>query len=353
MTAATGKRMEIGLVLQGGGALGAYEYGGITALLKLMETAKANGRDIVLKVVTGVSIGAVNAACLVGAKDWKDARGRLDALWSDFMIPAPPILVTSTIALSGVPNFYAYLPGLTYVYDTHPLLMTLQQRVCFKALNASDTTLAVTAVDVKSGVLTRFVNKPLGKDTPTVIGPEHVLASGSLPPQFPWTRIGDSAKPNYYWDGGIVDNTPLGDAVEAFAHGENVRRVLVVMNLFPTVAELPLSLADVNDRVTQLRFGNRLHQDSENADRISGLVSTIDKLAKLAEGSPGGLPQELKEPVKAARNLKTVETFEITLAEDTTYSDPNGFRDFSREGIERRCKIGHDLTHDALGSVIQ
>ncbi|MGA7787482.1 MAG: patatin-like phospholipase family protein [Xanthobacteraceae bacterium] len=65
MTGST-QAMEIGLVLQGGGALGAYEYGGITGLFDLIDEAVKEGRDITLKVVTGVSIGAINAACVVG-----------------------------------------------------------------------------------------------------------------------------------------------------------------------------------------------------------------------------------------------------------------------------------------------
>jgi NTE family protein len=183
---------------------------------------------------------------------------------------------------------------------------------------------------------------------PTPITARHVLASGSLPPQFPWTQIGDSAKPHYYWDGGIVDNTPLGDAIDAFTPGSDIERVLVVMNLFPTAARLPPSFADVNDRVTQLRFGSRMHQDSENAERISGLVSTIDELATLAERSPGGIPADLQPAVAAARSLKTVETFEITLSADSAYSDPNGFRDFSHAGMKKRRDVGRTIALSQL-----
>ena len=74
-------RIEVGLVLQGGGALGAYQWGAITALLDLMDEAEKRGDAVVLKAVTGVSIGAVNAACLVGSRDRSDARERLKRLW--------------------------------------------------------------------------------------------------------------------------------------------------------------------------------------------------------------------------------------------------------------------------------
>ena len=72
--------LEIGVVLQGGGALGAYECGALNSLLELMDEFAAQGHEIVLKVVTGVSIGSINAACVVGAKSNADARARLNAL---------------------------------------------------------------------------------------------------------------------------------------------------------------------------------------------------------------------------------------------------------------------------------
>src|SRR5829696_9010691 len=74
MTKQGQKPIEVGLVLQGGGALGAYEWGAVTALLELMDEAETAGREVALKGVTGVSIGAINAACIVGSHGRADAR---------------------------------------------------------------------------------------------------------------------------------------------------------------------------------------------------------------------------------------------------------------------------------------
>ena len=148
--------LEIGLVLQGGGALGAYEYGGITGLLELIDEAVGMGRNVTLKAVTGVSIGAINAACVVGARDRADARKRLKALWDDLTIAALPFVpsaVTDNFPLWYVPHFYTFQPTLTSLYNTHPLLGTLSNHVDFKALNASATTFVITAADVESGKL--------------------------------------------------------------------------------------------------------------------------------------------------------------------------------------------------------
>src|SRR5690349_17312741 len=83
---------EIALVLQGGGALGAYEWGAVTALLELMDKAEARGRHVILKVVTGVSIGAINGACIVGSRNRADARRRLTDLWEDLRLDTPSFL---------------------------------------------------------------------------------------------------------------------------------------------------------------------------------------------------------------------------------------------------------------------
>ena len=221
----------------------------MTALLELMDEAETAGREVVLKGVTGVSIGAINAACIVGSHGRADARRRLKELWEDLRLDTPsflPAQVQRDLAFFGLPGFCAprmdvwALPGWKYLYDTSPLLATLERHVDFEALNASPTSFVVTAVDVVSGVLTRFRNHPHpheGKDRAPPkrecdhvceIGPRHILASGSLAPQFPWVEIGGAS----YWDGGLVDNTPLGDAIDAFSDDTGSQRLLVVMNLY-------------------------------------------------------------------------------------------------------------------------
>ena len=352
-------RMEIGLVLQGGGALGAYEWGAITALFDVMDEAIGGGRDITLRVVTGVSIGAINAACVVGATDRADARNRLSAMWGDFMIQLPylPPSANRDLALYNVPHFYTYrsdflaAPTWTYLYDTHQLLQTLSDHVDFGALNANKTAFVITAVDVESGVLTRFTNQKVGRTEPTTIEPHHVLASCSIPPQFPWTDIsaGDG-QVHHYWDGGIVDNTPLGAAIDAFSSDRGVTRLLVVMNLFPQTASIPRSLIQVNERLDQLRFGNRLRQDSSTADQMNELIETIQGLAAFVALHHEPLPADLQKGVDKANAKKFVKLIEISLngAPDAVSDDPNSFRDFSREGIVKRRDVGRLKALSAL-----
>lgn len=369
-----GSRVEVGLVLQGGGALGAYEWGAVSALLELMDEAAANGRDIRLVCVTGVSIGAINAACVVGAADRTDARRRLDALWADLTLSlpefwpdwrfdlsavgGPTVDVARDLSLFGLPGFYAPRSDLinfanwTSYYDTHPLIGTLERHVDFAALNASETRFVATAVDVTSGVLTRFSNhrappalaKPETISEQTIvgpIGPRHVLASGSLPPQFPWTTI----EGRCYWDGAIVDNTPIGDAVEAFSAGENTDRLLVVMNLYPLRGRLPRNLSDVDDRVHELQFGNRLREDRAIARRINALVETIEELRSLV--APDKVEPWLSARLDEAATYKVLDAItEIDLqapgAAQDAIDDEYGLRDFSPVTVGKRRMRGRD-----------
>jgi NTE family protein len=363
MADASHRVVEVGVVLQGGGALGAYECGGMAALFELMDAAQAAGKSVVLKSVVGVSVGAINAACIVGAADRADGRKRLDALWDDLILTAPgfwPREAQRDLSLFGLPGFYAqrtdYLSFATWTsfYDTTPLKATLERHVDFGALNASETFFLVTAVDINKGELKRFSNRAIGSDAPTKIATEHIMASGSLPPQFPWTKI-DGCN---YWDGGLVDNAPLGDAIDAFSHGDDVCRILVVMDLYPLRARLPRRLADVEDRIHELSFGNRVRQDHENAERINEFVATIGELAALV--APDAMPAALSDRVARARAFKTINIIDVDMQNPNMEGRPRlqdpsddefGLRDFSKDTVSRRRADGYRLVRDRLAPV--
>src|ERR1043166_6536205 len=155
-------RIEVGLVLQGGGALGAYEWGAIEALFARMDELE-HKIPVTLKVVTGVSIGAINGACIVGAQGAGEAGRRtkglkqLASLWNDLKLETPfrgryemPFGLPSVapgrdMSLLGLPGFYAPRSDVwnaarwTSIYDTSPLKATLDDHVCFEAIDASRT----------------------------------------------------------------------------------------------------------------------------------------------------------------------------------------------------------------------
>jgi predicted acylesterase/phospholipase RssA len=311
--------------------------------------------------VSGVSIGAINAACVVGARDRADARARLASLWSALSLEASKYVwdgVGRNLALFGVPGFYEPRPDIwnllhwTSWYDSRPMLQTLREHVDFEALNNSTTAFVVTAVDVATGELIRFRNHD-GKDGPrTFIEPEHVMASGSLPPPLPATKIHGTT----YWDGGIIDNTPLGDVIDAFSGADGRERILIVMNLFRMQRALPTNMLEVNDRLSELRFGNRVRQDSMNAHTMNELLQTIEELAAVVPAE--ALDEQLEARIAGARRFKVLDAItNIDLADPylmaaagfpPVSSDPNAFRDFSAAGITRRRDAGYRIAQSKL-----
>ena len=361
LSATASKPIEVGVVLQGGGALGAYECGALIALLELMDEFAAQGHGIALKVMAAVSIGSINAACVVGAKGHADACARLNALWDDLTLEAPPFWTQAAqrdLAYFGLPGFYSprpdfwTAPSWTYVYDTRPLLATLGRHVDFAALNANPTIFAVTAVEIVTGTMRVFANRPLGHVPATRIEPRHVLASGSLPPGFPWTEIDGMP----YWDGGLVDNAPLGLAIDAFSTDPDADRMLVVMNLYPLRARLPRNLAGVEDRMHELSYGNRIRQDHDSARRINALVETIDELA--AKVAPDDRSDWLNARLDEARRYKVIDCIVNIDMQDPTVTlvpsaqspadDKDGMRDFSPETVRRRRRDGFRFAQDVL-----
>jgi predicted acylesterase/phospholipase RssA len=380
-------RAEIGLVLQGGGALGAYEWGAIDALLTMMQKTIDLGKDIALKVVTGVSIGAINGACIVGAKDWADGRQRLSDLWKDLTLETPiPAWIDHSfrfqgfapardLSLFGLPGFYHprtdywRMPHWNSFYDTAPLEETLRKHISFEHIDGNTTDFVVTAVDVESGRLQRFRNRhssaageskkrrqrpPIQDHVVVRFQPRHLMASGSLAPQFPWIDIGG----RHFWDGGLVDNTPLGDAIDSFSGDDSVFRVVVVMNLYPLSALKPRNIFDVFDRVHELSYGNRLRQDGETAHRINEMVATIELLAKEVDREKIDSNPLLHDCVAKALRYKIAEIVDVDFqinddgTEDQT-DDSHGLRDFTPATIEsRRCR-GSERAIAALKPVFE
>ena len=376
--------VEVGIVLQGGGALGAYEWGAIEALFGLMDRLEKT-TPTSLKVVTGVSIGAVNGACIVGAKNRADGLARLATLWDTLQISTPFDLridlrpfgpdfsSARDISLFGLPGFYVPRMDLwnfwrwTSLYNTKMLEDTLRTCVSFEQINDGRTIFIVTAVDVESGVLRRFRNQnrpPEAEpdrleesDRRVVFEPKHIMASGSLAPQFPWTPIearkrnGDPETRNY-WDGGLVDNTPLGDALEAFSDDEKIYRLLVVLNLYPLKGSLPKNLFEVADRVHELSFGNRLRQDRASAARINKLVRAVEGLRKIADPEILARDKKLQDEIAEAQRYKIAKTVEIDLqrpgAAQAPEDNESGLRDFSPATISFRRNHGRKIAHHEI-----
>ncbi|WP_353228323.1 patatin-like phospholipase family protein [Novosphingobium sp.] len=278
------------LVLQGGGALGAYQGGVFEAL----EAATFDPDWI-----AGISIGAVNAALIAG----NPPERRLAALrtfWdrASSRVPfAAPFqegwgrklfndAAAATVALTGIPGFFTprwttptmALPGsaeAVSLYDTTPLRETLNELVDFDLLNDGPMRFSVGAVNVLSGNFIYFDNRDRR------IGADHVMASGALPPGFPPVMI--DGEP--YWDGGIVSNTPL-----QFVLDERSEQPLLVfqVDLFSARGMMPRSIAEAVQREKDIRYSSRTRLNTDVQTRLADLEETLARLA-------AKLPDSLKD----------------------------------------------------------
>jgi NTE family protein len=273
----------VALVLQGGGALGSYQAGVIEALA---------GARIDLDWVAGISIGAVNAAIVAGNPPERRVE-RLHAFWHRVTsaLPSFPIFPqdqireavhewsAAMVLARGVPGFFhpRLIPptlatpgscGALSFYDSAPLAATLDELVDWDLLNTGPVRLSVGAVELESGNFRYF-------DTVQErIDARHIMASGALPPGLPPIEIDGK----YYWDGGLVSNTPLTHVLD---HQSEATLVFQV-DLFSAAAPRPRTITDVLAREKEIRFSSRTRQVSTERLKLRQEREAIRKvLAKL------------------------------------------------------------------------
>jgi len=261
---------RIALVLQGGGALGAYQGGVYQAL---------HEAGLEPEWVSGVSIGAVNAALIAGnapdrrlaalSEFWDRVTDR--TIWpftpdGDIYRQTRNTVSALTTALFGQPglfnphkvNPWFLAPGAkdaTSFYDNTQMRETLEELVDFKRLNDGDVHFSVGAVNVMTGNFVFFDNRK------EEIRIEHVLASGALPPAFPMVRIGT----DYFWDGGIVSNTPLQHLL---AQDDDINSLVFQVDLFSARGELPRTMSDVLGRQKDIQYSSRTRQVTDSFARL-------------------------------------------------------------------------------------
>ncbi len=288
---------QTALVLQGGGALGAYQAGVYEELHRTRFQPKW---------IAGVSIGAINAALIAGnapearlermAGFWHQVSSHLtglhhavahlpeDALHTltQWQTPRSAFNQFSALwaAVLGVPGFYkprvppAWCnpdgsPAAISIYDTAPLRETLEHYVDFDRINHKEVRLSVGAVNVRTGNSVYFDNH-LHR-----IGPEHVMASGALPPAFAPVEIDGES----YWDGGILSNTPLQYVLDS-RDGQSM--LVLQVDLFPARGSLPRNLAEVAQRQKDILYSSRTRYSTNMVASIANTRQAVrDLLLKL------------------------------------------------------------------------
>jgi NTE family protein len=335
------------LVLQGGGALGAFECGVVKALEE---------RSIYPDIVAGVSIGAFNAAVIAGNPDNPGAA--LEDFWHDLEVVTPEIpdgtmrrIVSSWMSLVfGSPKFFHpkwfnplwgpnQLPlNWTSFYDPSPVRELLAKYTDFSRLRSSPVRLIVSAVNVETAQLEIFDSYV------DDLTPDHILASGSLPPGFPWTTING----RHYWDGGIVSNSPLEDVIERC--GAAGKRVFIV-DLFPGRKELPANIVEVMFRRDEIVYSERIRNDERTRNVMHDFRRLVDDI--LVDVSPEKLMQ-IKQRPRYIQLMGDIAPTIITrvvreMAEDEPLSKDY---DFSALSIEQHKQRGYSATLGALEGLV-
>jgi NTE family protein len=276
---------RIALVLQGGGALGAYQAGVFATL------AEAGYRP---DWVAGVSIGAINAALIAG----NAPEHRIERLHEFWTLVSSGMPFTSAIEgdavrsyinqwssltsiARGVPGFFQpRLPppwlqpsgssGATSFYDTSKLRATLERLIDFDRLNQDDIRLSIGAVNLRSG------NSVYFDSARQTIRPEHIMASSALPPGFPAVEIDGEL----YWDGGVVSNTPLQYVLDDRPW---VSSLVFQVDLFSAEGPLPRDMPEVYERQKEIMYSSRTRL---NTDMMREIKNLRRRLCRLIERLP-------------------------------------------------------------------
>ena len=328
---------KVGLVLQGGGALGTYQAGVYEALAS---------SEYVPDWVAGISIGAINAAIIAGNAPG-DRPKRLRSFWKEITAHTslwPSALGGSmaawqqkasalTAVMFGQPGFFTpraphdwFSPGkLISYYDTSALKGTLERLVDFDRINAAgEMRLSVGAVNVRTGQFAYF-------DSATIsIRPEHIMASGALPPGFPPVEIDGE----HYWDGGLFSNTPLQYVLD---YSPRPSRLTFQVDVFQAQGQLPRNLDEVIERDKDIRYSSRTQMSSDAFRYRHDVRHAINELHKL-------LPPELAKTEQAKRLYEHGCVTEMDIVQ-LVYRpiEPQGAskdHEFSRSSMEVRWKQG-------------
>lgn len=296
------------LALQGGGALGAYQAGAYEKLITQSED---------IDWIAGISIGAINSALIAGNPREKRVQ-RLREFWEKVTLALPfrpdpkmiePIrgwwdnAIASWGATVGIPGFFTPRNAWDWwpqppasIYDTSALRETLIELVDFDLLNNGPMRFSVGAVDVQTGNLVYFDNQN------EKIGPEHVMASGALPPGFGAVQVGK----RWYWDGGLVSNTPLGYVMGNLSVSNNTPVTVFQIDLFCSRGHVPKTLSDSAEREKDIRYSSRTRTVTNLMRRKYQLHRNLRDMAAL-------LPKEKQDAPEVRAMLDEASDPPVTL----------------------------------------
>lgn len=345
-----GKKTRVGLALQAGGALGAYEVGVIKALYTHYPHFRSN-----LHVVSGASAGAINATVLVGAKGDNPVE-TLEQMWLErFAVKLPLVpefLYPLLLGLTGIPGMGHLRPSFLVnpllapsIFDNAPVRQTLADLADEEHINHSPIHLIVTAADIETGRLSEFKNHITGE--PFTF--EMALASGSLAPAFPMTTVTEqiTGKEGRYWDGGFLATLPLSPVIDVLEQCDVDERVVIAVQVKPRRSRLPGNMLEIMSRFFELLTSSKLDLDRQTFEKMAARVELFQLLdkhltdeARRAISENEGL-QEAYDEMRSHRKIRCIVI-------ETTRPETFGSANWSRSAIEDRIECGYEDAYDKL-----
>ena len=315
------------LVMQGGGAPGAYEAGAYQAL---------HEAGIEPDWIIGTSIGAINAAIIAGNKA-PDRVAKLKAFWDslDPRLPEPWNQISPLVA--GVPSFFYPNPALAWGIDTpvgieqaamylvEPLKKVLPTLVDFDLLNSGSPRFTVGLTAVETGAICYFDSKQ------DKIALDHILGSSAVPPCFPAVLVDG----HYYWDGGVYSNSPVEVVFDEYPRQSSV---VFAVQIWPTHGPQPASLSHAFMRVKDILFGSRSRGHIMRQAQLHRMRRIVRELVEM-------LPEEKRDSPRVKELAgwgctTTMHLVEINAQPLDGDSNARDF-DFSRATVQKRWRAGY------------
>jgi NTE family protein len=336
---------QVVLVLQGGGALGAYQVGVYEAL---------HQAGVEPDWIIGTSIGAINASIIAGNKP-QDRLTRLNEFWNRMERPSAWPFVPAWTGISdtwsywstlagGIPGFFephlpafwgAHIPlGMDRAgfYSTASLRQTLGELVDFSIINARSPRLTVGAANVRTSMMHYFDSRQ------SEISAKHIMASGALPPAFPAVCIDGE----YYWDGGILSNTPTEVIFDDYPRRNSL---IFAVHLWNPTGRVPQSIWEVLHRQKDIQYSSRIASHVTRQQQTHRLRHVISQLVRY-------IPDDARksEAVRDLAGYGCVTQMHVVrlLAPHLENENHTKDIDFTPSGIRVRREAGYEATTRAL-----
>jgi NTE family protein len=343
---------EVILVLQGIGALGAYECG----VYKAFEE-----KGIRPDAVVGSSMGAINAA-IIASHEIGKAADALGAFWSDIGVLTPSfshegvrrLMSSFQSMMMGVPKVFTprwLIPSWNVLlpstwlsfYDRRPLRRLLEKYLDFKSLPSSKIRLLMTAVNVETAELEIFDSRSGS------ITPEHIIACGSFPPLHPWTPIQDKI----CWDATLLGSTALRPVLEKLiiecinANTEVHQKKVYLVDSFPTTTLRPKNMLQAFDRQKEIFFWNKVQSDIGVCQLMNDALVLIKNLLDKVDDNVARQITNSQVYKRFVRQSCWVDLARIESADEVNGCYLREY-DFSKQSIQAHIALGHKKAQELL-----